>query len=281
MATGSAAGDSENRGRLPSVRGAGRAALSALVSAPGRSTATLLVAIPYGWLGYYVVGTATGRLGDVIVGGDWLTLVFTTYALFSSLALAHRVLRVGLTELTVEYLLDVVVLTWLTAFYFVWMLAREPVAPETSVTELYEPILAGEPTAVLWAGTVGVVAVVAAGIALFPREGSRPFRNPFRTALVTYPVVVTALVIGLRPGAESLLWPFVGGVFLGTVAAGVARIHVIASAVAKGIFAVLSLLVWTVGAVGWLLAYRQRPPNDHVVLAHVGLGDDPDEERGS
>ena len=150
MATGSVTdGDPAESGRIPSPRAVGRAVLHALVSAPGRSAATLLIAGPYLWLGYYVVGTATGRLGDVIVGGDWLTLVFTSYALFSALALAHRVLRVGLTGLTVEYLLDVVVLCWLTVFYFVWMLARESVDASTTVSELYAPILAGEPFAVL------------------------------------------------------------------------------------------------------------------------------------
>jgi hypothetical protein len=287
MATGSAAGgESADAGTRPSVRAVGRAVLSALVSAPGRSTATLLVAGPYLWLGYYVVGTATGRLGDVIVGGDWLTLMFTSYALFSSLALAHRVLRIGLTELTVEYLLDVVVLCWLTVFYFVWMLAREPVAETTTVSELYAPVLAGESVAVLWAATAAVVAVVAAGIVLFPREDSRPFKNEFRTALVTYPVVVTALVVVVRPGAESLLWPFVIGVFAGTLVGGVGRVHVIASAIAKGIFAAVSLLVWLVGAAGWFVVYRRPPPTSHVVLEHAGWdggrrprngGDRPDE----
>lgn len=255
--------------------------LSALVSAPGRSTATILVAVPYLWLGYYVVGTASGRLDDVIVGGDWLTLMFTTYALFSSLALAHRILRIGLTELTVEYLVDTVVLTWLTAFYFVWMFAREPVSTTTSVTELYQPILGSEPAAVLWAVTVGAVALVAAGVVLFPREESRPFKNQFRTALVTYPVVVTALVLLFRPGGESLLWPLIVGIFLGTIVGGVGRIHVITSAIAKGGFASLSLLVWAIGALGWVVVYRRRPPTDHVVLAHVGWGsEDRSENRG-
>lgn len=271
MATGPATdGDRTNAGGRPSVRSIGRALLSALVSTPGRSTATVLVAGPYLWLGYYVVGTASGRLGDVIVGGDWLTLVFTTYALLSALALAHRILRIGLTSLTVEYLLDVVALTWLTAFYFVWMLAREPVATSTTVSELYAPVLAGEPAALLQAGTVAVVAVVAAGIVLFPRADRRPFRNEFRTALVTFPVVVTAVVLGVRPGPESLVWPLVGGVFVGTLLGGLGRIHVIASAVARGLFAGLSLFVWAVGALGWLLVYRRPPPRTHVVLEHVG-----------
>ena len=271
MATGPATdGDRTNAGGRPSVRSIGRAVLSALVSTPGRSTATVLVAGPYLWLGYYVVGTASGRLGDVIVGGDWLTLVFTTYALLSALALAHRILWVGLTSLTVEYLLDVVALTWLSAFYFVWMLAREPVATSTTVSELYAPILAGEPAALLQGGTVAVVSVVAAGIMLFPRADRRPFKNEFRTALVTFPVVVTAVVLGVRPGPESLVWPLVGGVFVGTLLGGLGRIHVIASAVARGLFAGLSVFVWAVGALGWLLVYRRPPPNDHVVLEHVG-----------
>jgi len=273
MATGPATdGEPTGPDRLPSVRSIGRALLSALVSTPGRSTAAVLVAGPYLWLGYYVVGTASGRLGDVIVGGDWLTLMFTAYALFSALALAHRVLRIGVSGLTVAYLLDVVVLSWLTVFYFVWMVAREPVSTATTVTELYAPIIGGDPTAVLQAGVVAVVAVVAAGIVLFPRENSRPFRNEFRTALVTFPVFVTALVVIARPGADSLLWPVIVGIFVGTLVGGLGRVHVITSAVAKGIFAALSLLVWAVGALGWLLVYRRRPPNDHVVLVRAGWG---------
>lgn len=248
--------------------------LSALVSTPGRSTATLLVAGPYLWLGYYIVGTASGRLGDVIIGGDWLTLMFTTYALFSSLALAHRILRVGLTELTVEYLLDVIALVWLTAFYFVWMLAREPVDDGTAVSDLYAPIIEGQPEAVLWAVAVAIVAIVSAGVILFPREDSRPFKNQFRTALVTYPIVVTALVLLFRPGAESLLWPVLIGIFLGTLVGGLGRIHVITSAFAKGLFAMVSLLVWTIGAIGWMVVYRRPPSDTHVVLAHVGFGAD-------
>lgn len=280
MATESATdGEPTAFGGTPSVRGVGRALLSAFVSTPGRTTATMLVAGPYLWLGYYVVGTASGRIGDVIVGGDWLTLMFTTYALLSSLALAHRILRIGLTELTVEYLLDVVALTWLTAFYFVWMLARDPVSSETTVTELYAPILEAEPIAVVSVGFVAVIATVSAGIILFPREESRPFQNEFRTALVTYPVFVTALVLVVRPGGESLLWPLIVGIFVGTLLGGLGRIHVITSSIAKGLFAVLSLFVWAVGAFGWLAVYRRRPPNDHVVLAHVGLGVGPDANR--
>lgn len=279
MATGPATdGDRANAGGRPSVRSIGRGLLSALVSRPGRSAATVLVTGPYLWLGYYVVGTASGRLGDVIIGGDWLTLVFTTYALWSALALAHRILRVGLTSLTVEYLLDVITLTWLTAFYFVWMLAREPVSTSTTVSELYAPVLAGDPTALLQAGTVAVVAVIVAGIVLFPREDRRPFKNEFRTALVTFPVVVTAVVLGFRPGPESLVWPLVGGVFVGTLIGGIGRVHVISSAIARGIFAALSLLVWAVGALGWLLVYRRLPPSDHVVLEHAGWGWDGDQD---
>lgn len=271
MATGSAAeSDPAQSGRIPSVRTVGQAVLSALVSAPGRSAATLLVAGPYLWLGYYLVGTATGRLGDVIISGDWLTLVFTAYALFSALALAQRVLHIGLTDLTVEYLLDVVVLCWLTVFYFVWMLAREPVDASTTVSELYAPVLASKPVAILWIGVATITAIVTAGVVLFPREDSRPFKNEFRTALVTLPVVVTALVLLFRPGTDSVLWPFVTGVFIGTLVGGVGRIHVIASAVARGLFAGLSLLVWLVGAIGWFLAYRRPPPDSHVVLEHVG-----------
>jgi len=279
MATGSATRDGSTR-RLPSVRRICRSILVALVSAPGRSTATLLVAGPYLWLGYYIVGTVAGRHSDVIVGGDWLTLMFTSYALFSSLALAHRILRIGLTELTTEYLLDSLALTWLTAFYFVWMLAREPVSTTTAVSELYEPVLAGDPTAVLWAGTIVVVAAIASGIVLFPRDDSRPFKNEFRTALVTFPIVVTALVLLARPGGDSILWPLVIGVFAGTVVSGIARIHVISSVFTKGLFAVLSFFVWTIGATAWMLIYRQPPPTDHVVLAHVGWSVDRGDERG-
>ncbi len=271
MATGSAADrERTDEGRRPSARRVGRTLLSALVSAPGRSTATLLIAIPYAWLGYYVVGTTLGRHGDVIAGGDWLTLVFTSYAFFSSIALAHRILEVGLDGLSVESLLDVVVLVWLTVFYFVWMLLREPVSTTTNVAELYEPILGGDPTAILWAATVVAVGVLSAGIILFPRPDSRPFKTRFRTALVTLPVAITAAVLLVRPGSGSLLWPIVGGVFLGTLVGGAARVHVIASAIAKGTFAGISLFVWTVGALGWALVYRSRPPTEAVTLANSG-----------
>ena len=283
MATGPATdGESAGIGGLPPVRSVGRALLSSLVSRPGRTTAALLVAGPYLWLGYYIVGTATGRLADPIVGGDWLTLLFISYALVSPLALAHRILRVGVTELTVEYLLDATVLTWLTAFYFVWMLAREPVSPTTTVRELYAPVLAGDPNAILWAGTVAVVATVVAGTILFPRADSRPFKNSFRAALVTYPTLVAGLVLVFRPGADSLLWPVVIGVSLGTLAGGVGRIHVIVTALARGLFASLSLFVWAVGALGWVFVYRRRPPTTHVVFDHSvwADGDNWTEEDG-
>lgn len=240
-----------------------------LVSTPGQSTATLLIAVPYVWLGYYVVGTVLGRHGDVIVGGDWLTLVFTSYAFLSSIALAHRTLQIGLDGLTVESLIDVIVLVWLTVFYFVWMLHREPVSTTTTVAELYAPILSGDPVAILWAATAAAIGALSAGIILFPRPDSRPFRSRFRTALVTFPVGITAVVLLLRPEGESLLWPVVIGVFLGTLVGGTARIHVIVGAISRGVFAGLSLFVWALGAIGWILVYRQRPPTDAVVLTPV------------
>lgn len=278
MATGSATdGEGAGRGRLPSTRDLGRAFLSALVSTPGRITAALLVAIPYVWLGYYVVGAALGRHGDVIVGGDWLTLLFTSYAFFSSIALAHRILGVGLEGLTVESLLDVLALVWLTVFYFVWMLERDPVSTTTTVAELYVPVLDGDPVAVLWAVAIAAAGVLSAGIILVPRPDSRAFRNRFRTALVTLPVSVTAAVLLFRPGGDSLLWPIVVGVFVGTLVAGAARIHVIASAVAKGLFAGLSLFVWAIGAIGWALVYRERPPTEAVALTYER--EEPSENR--
>ncbi len=281
MATGSATERERTLwGRVPSIRRIGRTLLSALVSAPGRTTATLLIAVPYVWLGYYVVGTALGRHGDVIVSGDWLTLMFTSYAFLSSIALAHRILQIGLNGLDVESLLDVVVLVWLTVFYFVWMLAREPVSTTTTVGELYTPVLDGEPVAVAWALGVVAIGTLAAGIVLFPRPESRPFRTRFRTALVTFPVVVTAAVLLFGPGGDSLVWPFVGGVFLGTLVGGAARIHVITGAVAKGLFAALSLFVWLIGAVGWVLVYRSRPPTDGVVLVGYGDGSENDDRGG-
>jgi hypothetical protein len=265
------------RERLPSAREIGRALLLTLVSAPGRSTATLLVSVPYVWLGYYIVGTVLGRHGDVIVSGDWLTLLFTSYAFLSAIALAHRILHVGLAGLTVESLLDVVVLVWLTAFYFVWMLAREPVSTETTVEELYSPILSGDPVAIAWLLIVVAVGLLATGIILFPRPGSRLFRTRFRTAFVTFPAAATAVVLLFRPGGDSLAWPFVTGVFLGTLVGGSTRIHVIASAIAKGLFAALSLCIWTVGAIGWIFVYRRLPPTDAVVLTDLKPEDAPSE----
>jgi hypothetical protein len=278
MATGSTADDGlVSRERLPSAREIGRAILTTLVSAPGRSTATLLVAVPYVWLGYYIVGAVLGRHGDVIVGGDWLTLLFTSYAFLSAIALAHRILHVGVAGLTVESLVDVVVLVWLTAFYFVWMLLREPVSTTTTVEELYGPILSEDPVAIVWLLTVVAVGSLATGIILFPRPGSRLFKTRFRTAFVTFPATATAVVLLFRPGGDSLTWPFVTGIFLGTLVGGSTRIHVIASAIAKGLFAALSLCVWTVGAIGWILVYRRRPPTDAVVLTDTVLK--PDDER--
>jgi hypothetical protein len=51
---------------------------------------------------------------------------------------------------------------------------------------------------------------------------------------------------------------------------------VIADAVARGTFAGLSLLVWAVGAIGWTLAYRTRPPTKAVALVDTA---DPDDDR--
>lgn len=232
----------------------------------------LLVALPYLWLAHYVVGTVLGVRADPIVGGDWLTVVFTTWALFSSLALAHRILRIGLDGMTEHSLIDAVVLTWLTAFYFVWMVAREPVEESTTTAELYGPVLAGDPTAQRWALIAIGTAAIAVGIVVRPNPESKLFASPFRTTLVTVPAFVTATVLVLDPGPNSIVWPFVGGVFLGQLGAGVARIQPIASSVAKGAFAVASLSVWTVGALAWLLVYRRRPPNAHVILGHVDFG---------
>lgn len=250
-----------------------RRLLAGLVCAPGRSAAIAVVAVPYVWLGTYVVGTAVGLRSDPIVGGDWLTLVFTSYALLSSLALAHRILKIGLTALTEEYLIDIVVLTWLTAFYFVWMLARKSVAESTQVGELYAPVLAGRPEAVGWALVVVVTAIISTGLVYSPNEETKLFETEFRTALVTLPGAVTATVLLLQPGAESIVWPLVGGAFLGTVFGGLLCIQSVASWTAKGAFAALSLAIWAVGALAWLVAYRSRPPNDHVVLEHVEFGD--------
>lgn len=258
--------------RLSSPRSVVRRLLVALVCAPGRSAATALVVGPYLWLFGYMATTAFGLRGDPIVAGDWLTLVFTTYALLSSLALAHRILTVGLDGLTREYLVDVVALTWLTAFYFVWMLARESVSATTTFADLYGPLLDGHPEGGAWAAVVGVTALVTAGLIYRPSEETKLFRTEFRTALVTLPCVVTATVLLTSPGPNSLVWPLVGGVFVGTLAGGLLHLQGVASWIAKGTFAICSLAVWSVGAFGWLLAYRSRPPNDHIVLEHVRFG---------
>jgi hypothetical protein len=282
MATGPAADEESTRpGGLPSPSASLRRLLVALVATPGRSTATALLAVPYLWLAYYVARTAAGIGGDPIIGGDWLTLVFTTYALVSALALAHRILRIGLDGLDQTYLIDSVVLTWLTGFYFVWMLAREPVAESTALSELYGPVLAGEPWAVSWAAIAGVTALVVVGLVHSPYRDGTLFESPFRTATVTLPALVTAVVLVGSPGPNSVVWPLVGGVFIGTAVGGLTRIQPVASSIAKGVFAVASLAVWTVGAVAWLLVYRRRPPADHVVLSHVGVGAERSPDAGA
>lgn len=240
--------------------------LAGLVSAPGRSAATGLVVLSYLWLLGYVTTTALGLRADPVAAGDWLTLVFTTYALLSSLALAHRILAVGVHELTREYLVDVVVLTWLTGFYFVWMMAREPVSATTAAADLYGPVLDRQPAALWPAGVVGVAALVTARLIHRADEEAALFRSEFRTALVTLPGAVTATVLLAQPGPDSLLWPIVGGVVVGTGVAGLLHLQAVATWTARGIFAVCALFAWTVGAVGWVLVYRSPPPNDHVVL---------------
>jgi len=276
MATGSTTDDEqtvvERVEQLPSPGTLARRLVAALVLTPGRSTAMALVVVPYLWLGTYMVGTALGLRSDPIVAGDWLTLVFTSYALLSSLGLAHRILKAGLRELTEEYLVDALALTWLTAFYFVWMLARESVSESTTVAELYRPVVDGQPEAVAWAAVVGVTALVVAGLVHRPSEETKLFSTEFRTALVTVPGAVTATVLVLRPGPTSVVWPLVGGAFLGSLLGGLLRIQRVASWTAKGAFAVCSLAMWSVGALAWALAHRSRPPNSNVVLAHVAFG---------
>lgn len=280
MATGSSTDDdAATVDGVASPRDLARNPLAGLVRAPGRSAATALVVLPYLWLLGYVTTTALGLRGDPIAAGDWLTLVFTTYALLSSLALAHRILTVGVEELTPEYLVDVVVLTWLTGFYFVWMMAREPVSATTTAADLYGPVLDRQPAALWLAGVVGVAALVTARLIHRADQESALFSSEFRTALVTLPGAVTATVLLAQPGPDSLLWPVVGGVFLGTIVAGLLHLQAVATWTARGIFAVCALFAWTVGAVGWVLVHRSRPPDDHVVLEPAVFG--PVERTGS
>lgn len=288
MMTGPTADDeSAVLDRLSSPRALGRQLLVGLVHAPGRSAAIAFVVIPYLWLLWYVVSTAFGIGRDPIVAGDWLTLVFTTYALLSALALAHRILTVGVGDLTQEYLVDIVALTWLTGFYFVWMIARESVAESTTFEGLYGPVIDGQPEAQVGAVVVVVSALVTVGLIYRSSGETQLFRSEFRTALVTLPAVVTATVL-LGPGPDSLVWPLVGGVFVGTGAGGLFYVEQVASWTAKGAFAVCSLVMWSLGALGWVIAYRTRPPNDEIVLDHVrfdrstnpGTSDEPNSASG-
>ena len=272
--------------RLSSPRALGRQILVGLVYAPGRSAAIALVVVPYLWLLWYVLTSALGIRTDPIVAGDWLTLVFTTYALLSALALAQRILAVGVGDLTQEYLVDIVALTWLTGFYFVWMMARESVAESTTVEGLYGPVLDGQPEAQVGAVVVTVSALLTVHLIYRSGDGTRLFRSGFRTALVTLPAVATATVLLLGPGAGSLVWPVVGGVFVGTAVGGLIYVERAASWTAKGAFAVCSLAMWSLGALGWVVAYRTRPPNDEIVLDHVRLDrspgrESPDEPRSA
>lgn len=278
MATGSAADDDGTfLDELSPTRTSLERVLESMLYAPGRSTAILLTAIPYLWLFYFMATTAVGLHEDPILGGDWLTLVFTFYALFASLALAQRILKVGLSELTEEYLIDVVVLTWLMGFYFVWMVARESVDPATTVEELYAPVLAGRPYALAGAGVLLGTTVLVAGLIHRPKPETKLFKNEFRTAMVTLPSILTVTVLLFDFGPNSVVWPIVGGVFLGTLLGGVTRIQRILSDVAKGGFAIASLVVWLVGALAWVATYRSRPPKDHVVLSHVAFGSESDD----
>jgi hypothetical protein len=274
---GSTGGDSlagsllgEGPGRSPTALA--RRAVAALVLTPGRSAAVVLTIGPYLWLAWYVVGTALGLVGDPVIGGDWLTLGFTAYALVFPLALAHRTLQVGLTELTQEYLVDIVVLVWLTVFYVVWMLAREPVDPATSTAEIWGPVAAGEPTAVQWAAVAAAIAVLVTGLSADRHEESALFRSPFRTALITVPGLVTVLVVSTSPGAESLLWPVLGGAFAGTLLAGVRHLPTVASGLARAAFVCLAAGVWVLGAGLWILIHRQSPPTRQLLLGHVDFG---------
>lgn len=273
MATGPTTDDGGvSSERLSSPRALGRQLLVGLVYAPGRSAAIALVVVPYLWLLWYVLTSAVGTRTDPIVAGDWLTLVFTTYALLSALALAQRILAVGVGDLTREYLVDVVALTWLTGFYFVWMMTRESVAESTTFEGLYGPVLDGQPEAQVGAVVVGVAALVTVGLIYRSGDETGLFRSEFRTALVTLPAVVTATVLLLAPGADSLVWPVVGGVFVGTGIGGLLYVERVATWTAKGAFAVCSLAMWSLGTLGWVIAYRTRPPNDEIVLDHVRFG---------
>lgn len=268
MATGSSTADDDAAPAegVASPRALARNPIAGLLRAPGASAAVALAVLPYLWLAGYVTTTALGLRGDPIAAGDWLTLVFTTYALLSSLALAHRILAVGVRELTREYLVDVVALTWLTGFYFVWMLGRESVSTATAPVDLYGPVLDGQPAALGPAVVVGVAALATARLIHRADEDAPLFRSRFRTALVTLPAAVTAAVLLVQPGPDSLLWPVVAGVVLGTGVAGLLHLQAVANATARGLFATCAFLAWTVGAVAWLLVHRSRPPNDRVVL---------------
>jgi hypothetical protein len=197
--------------------------------------------------------------------------VFTTYALLSSLALAHRILTVGVHELTSEYLVDVVVLTWLTGVHFVWMMAGGPVSATTAAADRYGQVIDRQPAALWLAGVVGVSAPVTARLVHGADGDAGLFRSRFRTALVTLPGAVTATVLLARPGADSLLWPVVAGVVLGTRVAGLLHLEAVATWTFRGTFAVAALLTWTVGAAAWVLVYRSRPPTVEVVLDPVSF----------
>jgi hypothetical protein len=258
--------------RIRDPAGLARGVARALVLTPGRSAAVVLTVAPYLWLTWYVLGTALGVVGDPVIGGDWLTLGFTAYAFVFPLALAHRTLQIGLDELTQEYLVDVVVLVWLTAFYLVWMLAREPVDPRTSMSEVVGPLAAGQPMAVQWGAVAGAVAVLVVGLSADRNEESALFRSPFRTALVTVPGLVTVLVLTTAPGPESWLWPVLGGAFAGTVLAGVRHLPTVASGLARAAFVCLAAVVWAVGAALWVGVTREPPPTRTLLLGHVDFG---------
>ncbi len=249
----------------------GHDVLRGLIYAPGRVTLAVFVLVSYLWLAVYMGSTVAGIRADPIASGDWMTLLFTAYALFFALALAHRILRIGLSELTNEYLIDVVGLTWLTAFYFVWMLAREPVAPTTSVDDLSGPVFAGDPSAIVAASIVGVTALAVARVIARPRSDTPLFQSSFRAAAVTFPGVLTAIIVVLQPASHSLLWLGIGGVFVGTIVGGLLHIQSIVVWTVKGLFAVCTLGVWAVGAVIWVFTHWSRPPNHHIVFSQVGV----------